>query len=174
MKTPDLGTDAAEPRSARSPGTQGRRSGLGASDTNPRPARLRYAARMEDALDDRAPRVSRNAMCLYAQLLDGSGTLRLKRLRDMSGLSDADLVDTLNELKERCWIKIIWRHPPPRPTRRRAPSATSTASPPAASAAGATRSPGPSISTRTIPWGAAEVIERPSATACQSLRGRNC
>jgi hypothetical protein len=70
---------------------------------------------MENALDDRAPRVSRNAMCLYAQLLDGSGTLRLKPLRDMSGLSDADLVDTLNELKERCWIKIIWRHDPTAP-----------------------------------------------------------
>jgi hypothetical protein len=67
---------------------------------------------MEEALDDRAPRISRNAMTLYAQLLDGSGTLRLKPLRDTSGLSDADLVDTVNELKERCWIKITWRRDP--------------------------------------------------------------
>jgi hypothetical protein len=65
-----------------------------------------------DPLDDRAPRISRNAMRLYALLIAGSGTLRLKPLRDTSGLSDADLVDTINELKERCWIKIIWRPDP--------------------------------------------------------------
>ncbi len=85
---------------------------LTCAPTNPRPARLRYPAAMEEALDDRAPRISRNAMTLYAQLLDGSGTLRLKPLRDTSGLSDADLVDTVNELKERCWIKITWRRDP--------------------------------------------------------------
>ena len=79
--------------------------------TNPRPAPVRYPARM-DQLDDRAPRVSRKAMCLYALLIADSGTLRLKPLRATSGLSDADLVDTINELKERCWIKIIWRPDP--------------------------------------------------------------
>ena len=67
---------------------------------------------MEDPLDDRAPRISRNAMNLYAQLVAGSGTMRFKPLLETTGLSPDDLVATINELKERCWIKIIWRHDP--------------------------------------------------------------
>jgi hypothetical protein len=65
-----------------------------------------------DQLDDRAPRVSLNAMRLYGRLVEGSGTLRLKPLLETTGLSPEDLVATLNELKERCWIKIAWRHDP--------------------------------------------------------------
>ena len=67
---------------------------------------------MEEALDDRAPRISRNAMRLYGQLVETSGTMRFKPLLETSGLSDADLVATLNELKDRRWIKITWRHDP--------------------------------------------------------------
>ena len=67
---------------------------------------------MDEPLDDRAPRISRNAMNLYRQLIDGSGTVRLKPLLEATDLSPADLVATINELKERCWIKITWRHDP--------------------------------------------------------------
>ena len=87
-----------------------------------------------------APPFSSTALYIFGRLLRRGGSMRIgPLLRDLK-LDDTQFADATNELQERGWIRVTWRKdgaPPsrehPGPFRPRA-----NASPPPASAAGAT------------------------------------
>ena len=63
-------------------------------------------------------------------------SMRLKPLMRHLRLEPGDFVAAIIDLSELYWIRIVWRScPPARPPRTRAPTPTSTASAPPASAA---------------------------------------
>lgn len=57
------------------------------------------------------PPFSPQATHVFALLLRRGGCMRIGPLIAASGLPAAALAAALNELAERCWIKITWRSP---------------------------------------------------------------
>lgn len=68
---------------------------------------------MTDNIDAwKAPPLSHNAVHVYA-ILDRRGrSMRVRPLQREAALDLPAFADAINELKERCWVYIIWRKPP--------------------------------------------------------------
>jgi hypothetical protein len=63
-------------------------------------------------LDDcTAPPFSRYALHVFTCLRRRGGTMRVGPLLSQSRLTPDNLAAAVNELAERCWVKIEWRHP---------------------------------------------------------------
>jgi hypothetical protein len=58
-----------------------------------------------------APPFSRDALYIFSLLDRRGGAMRIHPLLQQSRLPPGDLVAAVNELAERCWVKIAWRHP---------------------------------------------------------------
>ncbi|NWG72697.1 MAG: hypothetical protein HXY23_13985 [Parvularculaceae bacterium] len=67
-------------------------------------------------MDDRAPAFSHSALHVFGLLARRGGTMRIGPLLDAARLPPDALAEAVNELAERCWVKIAWRNP-----RRRLP-----------------------------------------------------
>ena len=58
-----------------------------------------------------APPFSRDALYVFSLLDRRCGTMRIGPLLQQSRLSCDELAAAVNELAERCWVKIAWRNP---------------------------------------------------------------
>lgn len=67
----------------------------------------------------RAPPFSHSAFSVFSLVARRGGTMRVAPLLARSRLPPRVLVDAINELAERGWVKIEWRNP-----RRRMPDGT--------------------------------------------------
>ncbi len=66
----------------------------------------------DDADDWKAPPLSSTAIYVYA-ILDRRGrSMRMGPLRQEARLDDRTLSAAINELQERCWVRITWRKRP--------------------------------------------------------------
>ena len=91
-----------------------------------------------------SPHGSREARYVFSYLDRRGGSVRLRPLLRGLAIDPRIFIEAVNELNQRYWITIIWHKPrPARRTTNRAPSPTSTASAPPASAAANTARVGP-------------------------------
>jgi hypothetical protein len=67
---------------------------------------------MSDDNDWKIPGLSRRAFGLFRCIRTRGGSMRIEPLRSASRLDDGQLVETLNELQARCWIRFKWRKRP--------------------------------------------------------------
>jgi hypothetical protein len=58
-----------------------------------------------------APPFSRDALYVFGLLDRRGGTMRIGPLLQQSRMSCDALVAAVNELAERSWVKVAWRHP---------------------------------------------------------------
>jgi hypothetical protein len=61
--------------------------------------------------DRRPPPLSQHARHVFGLLAHRSGTMRIGPLVAAAGLSCDELATAVNELAERCWVKVTWRRP---------------------------------------------------------------